>query len=165
MPSSSDTGDQILKHTVAASIAKYSTSGHSLSDAVRRTLEEASGNGWSCAVAAIDAQGNVAIESTARHFPTVSGSSTTSPEFRFHPTTMPILGFQTIYRDDLVSIGLSRYPTTSGHTIDTLERQQDLFSLAKDDFVRLFTVLSRTAGALTKLDAALLSLKATGLCL
>lgn len=63
---------------------------------------------------------------------------------------MHILGFQTIYRDDLVSIGLSRYPTTSGHTIATFEQQHNLFNLAEDDFVRLFTVLSRTAGALRK---------------
>ncbi|RWA08957.1 hypothetical protein EKO27_g6154 [Xylaria grammica] len=58
----SGSGDQIFKHSVAAQVAKYHTSGTSLREAARQALIGVAAAGTSCALAAVDAEGNIVIE-------------------------------------------------------------------------------------------------------
>lgn len=136
---------------VAADIAKYYASGQSLKEAVLCALRNVAGAETSCAVAAIDADGNCVIESTARLFSVASGSSWTSTNFGLQPDTLPILPLHEMYHDDHVLIGHSRYPTTPGHTVAVIQRDGDLFSLPRDDFVCVLNSLRRISSVLQKL--------------
>ncbi|KAK4182081.1 hypothetical protein QBC35DRAFT_479397 [Podospora australis] len=94
----SGAGDQIFKHLVAANVAKYHVTGSSIRDAARKALQSISATGASCAMAVIDAEGNAAIESTAKLFSVswapASGPSTTG----LLPTSFPILPTHTIHQ-------------------------------------------------------------------
>ncbi|TAQ88668.1 hypothetical protein B7494_g2993 [Chlorociboria aeruginascens] len=146
----SGAGDQILKDMVAAKVVKCYALSHDLVEAARQVLREVAVTGFSCALAAIDADGNSVIESTARLFPAVSRSSTTPTRFRLHPTTIPVFPSHTIYNDDMVLVGHHRYPWTPGHVIAILQKDTDLFSLPQEDFVELLSILSSIASRLQK---------------
>ena len=107
--------------------------------------------GASCAVAIIDAEGNSAIESTARVFHTVLRSSSEPPAFIASPSTFPVLPQHRIYEDDRFLIGLSRYPSTPGHTLLVLKQPDaNLFSLRRADFVGVLIQASTLASTLGK---------------
>ncbi|KAI9663920.1 MAG: hypothetical protein M1821_007411 [Bathelium mastoideum] len=146
----SGAGDQIFRQLLAANVAKYHALGSSLRDAARQALRSISNTGASCAVAAIDADGNTVIESTARLFSVAWGSASTSPMTSLHPTTFPIVPSHEISNDGRFAIGLSRYLTTVGHTLVILQRDVDLFSLQAGDFVDLQAKISQTASILCK---------------
>ena len=133
---------------VARNVAQYYNSGHTLKKAVAHALGDISDEGISYAVAAIDAEGNSVIESSARLFSVAWGSSYASTKSCLQPNTLPVLQSHTIYSDELVLIGHSRYPTTPGHTAAVIRRESDLFSLPQDDFVDVLKLLSRTSSCL-----------------
>jgi len=82
---SSGAGDQIFKQLVVANVAKYHASGSSLRDAARQALRHISATSASCALATIDAEGNVVVESTARLFSVTDGSSSGALTTRTRP--------------------------------------------------------------------------------
>ncbi|KUL89395.1 hypothetical protein ZTR_04440 [Talaromyces verruculosus] len=61
----SGAGDEILKHSVAAAVARYHADGYTLRDAARQALLPLSRAGASCAVLVIDANGESTVESNA----------------------------------------------------------------------------------------------------
>lgn len=136
---------------MAANVAKYYASSSSLSDAARRALRGISATGASCALIAIDAEGNTAVESTARLFPVAWGSSSSdTPVTRLCPATIPIFPCHEIYNDGQLLIGHSRHPTTPGHVLAIIQSGSELFSLRPDEFVRVLTTISPTASLLGK---------------
>lgn len=147
---SSGAGDQFFKQLVAANVAKYHASGSSLSDAARRALRAVSATGASCSLVAIDAEGNTAVESTARLVCVAWGSSSDAPTTSLWPTTVPVLPSHEFYNDDQLLIGHTRYPTTPGHALAIVQSGMDLFSLRPDEFVRALTKVSTAASLLSK---------------
>lgn len=106
----------------------------------------------SCAVLAIDANGESIVESNARHFPVAWGSSSSpSPNSVIHPTTIPVLQTHEIYHDDQLVIGHSRYPSTRGHTLAAFKTDvKSLFALTLDEFLRAMNTLRTVNSALHK---------------
>jgi len=82
---------------------------------------------------------------------TASGSSNSPPQPFLWTTTFPIVPPHVIYNDPRLVAGLSRYPTTPGHTL-AIPRQSsvDLFSLKLDDFVGTMLGVSKVAAILRK---------------
>ncbi|WEW54613.1 hypothetical protein PRK78_000033 [Emydomyces testavorans] len=64
------------------------------------------------------------------------------------PTAFPIIPSHQFYSDNDLVIGLSRYPTTPGHTVVILNQHADLFSLPVDKFVSILGKVSKAASAL-----------------
>ncbi|PCG93817.1 Aminoacyl-tRNA synthetase, class II (D/K/N) [Penicillium occitanis (nom. inval.)] len=123
-----------------------------LRDAARQALLPVSQAGASCAVLAIDANGESIVESNARHFPVAWGSSSSpSPKSVIHPTTIPVLQTHEIYHDDQLVIGHSRYPSTRGHTLAAFKTDvKSLFALTLDEFLRAMNTLRTINSALRK---------------
>lgn len=105
-------------------------------------------SGKSCSVAAIDTEHIVSVSSTARVFYTASMSSSMDPEPVLQPATCPFMSDHQIYEDTRLSIGLSRYPTTTGQLIAQLRqsiRKTDLFSLDCRTFSGIMHKISEVA--------------------
>lgn len=134
---------------MATKVAKYHASGLSLNKATHRAVSDMSGSGGSCAVAAITTEGEMSIESNARLFYTASASSDSPPQACIRPTTFPLLPQHIIYNDNRVVAGLTRFPTTTGHTlIISSQSAIDLFSLRAGDFTKIMVTVSKIAANL-----------------
>lgn len=136
---------------MAAKVANYTTSGLSLDTATRRAVSEMAPSGRPCSVTAINTEGEYSIQSTARVFYTALGSSDSPPQSFLCPTTFPILPQHFIYIDAQLTAGLSRYPTTPGHTLAILPQSNgDLFSLKRNDFTRTMLKIVKVAATLRR---------------
>lgn len=65
-------------------------------------------------------------------------------------TSFPIIPSHKFYDDGNIAIGLSRYPTTPGHTIMQIKRPSDLFSQPITEFVVILTKASEAASILSE---------------
>ena len=121
-------------------------SGLSLNTAARRAVSEMAHSGRPCSVTAINTEGEYSIQSTARVFYTALGSSDNPPQPFLCPTSIPILPQHFIYNGARLIAGLSRYPTTPGHTLAILRQSNvDLFSLKRSDFTRIMLEIVKVA--------------------
>ncbi|KAI1175825.1 hypothetical protein F4777DRAFT_548715 [Nemania sp. FL0916] len=102
------------------------------------------------AVAVIDARGNCAIESTARSFSAIAGPRSIAPPSCFMQSTIPIFPAHTIYRDQNLLAGQSRFPTTHGHTLITLLSNRNLFSLGIETFSKSMLKVSSLASTVAE---------------
>lgn len=86
--------------------------------------------------------------SRARLLDTASESSNDRPPSHF-PTTLPFLPQHIIYTDSRHIAGLSRRPTTSGHTLVVLRQSDlDLFSIELKDFTGIMLRIAKVAAVL-----------------
>ncbi|KAF4450973.1 putative L-asparaginase [Fusarium austroafricanum] len=145
---SSGAGDQILEHLVASNVAKYHSAGATLGDAARRALQAMTSTGVSCSLIALDAHGNLAVESTARLFSVAHASSSKTPTANLRPTTFPLLPSHEFYSDHQLSIGLSRYPVTQGHALAIIKSGNSLFSLEPPEFTKAMVQVSSAVSIL-----------------
>jgi beta-aspartyl-peptidase (threonine type) len=146
---SSGTGDQIFDKLVASNVAKYHASGSSLGDAAQRVLRGVSATGAYCALIAMDANGDVVVESTARLFPVTVGSSSAAAVTRLWPNTVPVLTPHQFYNDGHLVVGLFHRPVTRGHALAAVQSGSDIFSLSGAEFVDVLNKVSKAASALT----------------
>lgn len=98
----------------------------------------------------LDAEGNLVVESTARLFSMACASSSDAPAARLWPNTFPVLPPHEFYNDHQLSIGLSRYPVTTGHVLAVIKSGNALFSLKPSEFTKAMTNVSTAASLLSK---------------
>lgn len=128
-PISSGIGEAILRHSVAEKVVALNGPGslkEKLSQVIFKKAEKAPS---ACAIVAINSKGDIAVEFSGRTFPTASctSSSLTASVLQ---TTLHLLPQHEIYRTSLVSVGLTRYPITPGHTIIVCRGVDKLMSLS-----------------------------------
>lgn len=138
----------MLQNLIAAKLANYHASGLDLPNAARKAILEIPRMDEPCAVLAINNEGTIALESTARLFYTASGSSGHPSWPLICPTTVPILPQHIIHQGPRIIAGLSRYATTPGHTLATIQGGQELFSLSSDIFLTNMQTVACIAGTL-----------------
>ncbi|KAI9651772.1 MAG: hypothetical protein M1829_002448 [Trizodia sp. TS-e1964] len=144
-------GDQILRELVATKVANYHRSGLSLKTATRRAVSDMSLSGKPCAIAAIDSKGVISVQSTAQVFYTALGSSNSPFYPYFCPMTMTINPEHIFYNNSRLITGLSRYPTSPGHTLVILTQSDfDIFSLNLDVFTGIMLCISKVAAILSR---------------
>ena len=125
---SSGTGEDILRHSVTGKVAALSGIGSlndNLAEVITTKVQTAPS---ACAIAAIDASGRIAIESSGRVFP-VASCTPDGPVASVLSTTIHVLPQHIIYHDRLVTAGLTRYPITPGHAVVVCHGVEELFSL------------------------------------
>jgi beta-aspartyl-peptidase (threonine type) len=149
---------------LATKLANYHTSGFELAGAAHRAITEFSQSNKTCATVAMDSAGKISISSTARVFYTASASSNRPIQANLQPATHPILR-QHIFHHGLQTIaGLSRFPSTKGHTNVVLRSaKDDLFSLDLAEYMRTMIEVREVAGVLRNYyDVARCALAADG---
>ncbi|KAL8700967.1 MAG: hypothetical protein Q9201_005159 [Fulgogasparrea decipioides] len=149
----SGSGDDIFRHNLASKVhALHQTM--PLADAVKRAVtDNCKTHPSACAILAIDRLGQSGIQSSGRCF-LHAFSSAGGTQASSSGTTIPLLPQHTFYRNQSLSAGLTRYPTSTGHTVISCHATSALMSLQLSRFVqalavtrRLSSVVSSTYGA------------------
>lgn len=81
---------------------------------------------------------------SSKHLALLIGTKTSSME-----TTILLLPQHTIYQDQLLSAGLTRYPTTPGHTVISCHAIPALMSLQLSRFVQILAVVRRLSSVVS----------------
>ncbi|KAL8963790.1 MAG: hypothetical protein Q9183_004955, partial [Haloplaca sp. 2 TL-2023] len=145
----SGAGDEILRQLLATKVANQYSSGFDIENATRRAVSQFALTGKPCAVVALDNKGKISIHSTARLFSTASACSNHQPTVDMSCTTFPVLPQHIFFRGRRVVAGLSRYPTTRGHSLVALEQPDvHLFSLDRQKFLEVMSTVKYLAHAL-----------------
>jgi len=145
---SSGTGEDILRHSIASKVAALKQT-MPLDDAVTQAIiNKSEKNPSPCAIIAINSTGQASIQSSGRVFLTASHTSSYS-EASVIGATIPLLSQHTFHRDTLVSVGLTRYPITPGHTVVTCHRTNELMSLSLHEFLTVPNTARQFASAVS----------------
>ena len=148
---SSGHGDQILRNSVAFTIARYFNLGLSLENAVHEALLSLRGSKVSSSVAAIDKNFNTVIESTAQLFYVSKSSASDFKQILLQPTTFKMLPEHVIHETEHSTTGLTRFPTSKGQIIAISKKaRQGIFSLGIEDFLSLMSDILKVAMVIEK---------------
>lgn len=137
---SSGSGEAILKAGVAGKAASQVRQGRRVGEAVRNSILDSARHfpGSSCGVVAIDRRGTISIECNSRIFAVASKSSTTPLTAGIIRSTFPVLDQHVCYEDDLLKVGLTKYPTVPNQMTIQLKAAPTLASLDSDLFHDFF---------------------------
>lgn len=152
---SSGSGEAILKATIAGRAAADVRHGKGLDEAIKDALlRSADLNPTSSSGAiGIDAKGTISIHCNSRIF-AVASTSSTSPRIvaGFIPSTIPIINQLTCYENELIKVGMSRYPTAPNQMSVELKGSSSIMDLELKDFLNYFCTLKIIAHALQKVS-------------
>ena len=138
--SSSGIGEDILSFSVAAKVATLKQT-IPLDHATRQTiLRKVERTPTACAIIAIDSSGQISIQSSGRAFLVASCTSSISAAASVIGTTLPLFSQHIFYRDPLLTVGFTRYPTTPGQVVAALS-EVDLFSMSGERFLKAMSTL------------------------
>ncbi|KAL8995646.1 MAG: hypothetical protein Q9169_004655 [Polycauliona sp. 2 TL-2023] len=138
----SGAGDEILRQLLATKVANQYSRGFDVETATRRAVSQFALTGKPCAVIGLDNRGQMSVQSTAQSFSTASACSDHQhqPTMALRCTTYPVLPQHVFFRGQQIIAGLSRFPTTRGQSLVTLNQPGvHLFSLDRQDFLDVMT--------------------------
>ena len=92
--------------------------------------------------------GRIAIESSGRVFPIASSTSSSSAS-SILGTTIPLLSQHVIGRDTLMAAGLTRYPTTPGHTNIACQGIDALMSLPLPTYLKIMHTAQQVSATIS----------------
>lgn len=143
---SSGNGDDILRCNVASKVNSLQQN-MPLGDAVRKVVtSKALTHPSACAILALDRWGQSSVQSSGRTFLHAS-SSASGTQVSSSGTTVPLLPQHVFYQDRILSAGLTRYPTITGHTLLVNHPALPLMSLQLSHFVEVLTSARRLSSS------------------
>lgn len=133
---SSGNGDDILCCNLASKVNLLQQN-VPLGDAVRNAITaKALTHPSACAVLALNRWGQSSVQSSGRTLLHAS-SSARGTQASCSGTTVPLLPQHVFYRNRTLSAGLTRYPTSPGHTVLTLNPALPIMSLQLPNFLEV----------------------------